>query len=113
MIYCKTKNGKIVEVFESNNQEIAEMNGFTTPCDKEIVQIRDGSYKFADEVTEADFLPTQAELNAEKIEQLKAELAATDYKCLKYIDGAISESEYAEVKAYRAELRRQINELEA
>lgn len=56
--------------------------------------------------------PTQAELNAREIERLKAELSATDYKCLKYVDGALTESEYAEIKAYRADLRRQINELE-
>lgn len=56
--------------------------------------------------------PTQEELNAVEIERLKAELIATDYKCLKYVDGALSESEYAEVKAYRAELRQRINELQ-
>ena len=48
----------------------------------------------------------------DKIAKLKGELASTDYKCLKYVDGALTESEYAEVKAYRAELREQINELE-
>jgi hypothetical protein len=57
--------------------------------------------------------PTQEELNAMEVERIKAELASTDYKCLKYVDGALSESEYAEVKAYRAELRQRINELEA
>lgn len=56
--------------------------------------------------------PTEAEQNAMEIERLKAELASTDYKCLKYIDGAISEEEYAEVKAYRAKLRAKINKLE-
>lgn len=56
--------------------------------------------------------PTEEELNANKIEQLKAELSATDYKCLKYVDGALTEEEYAEVKKYRADLRKQINELE-
>ena len=56
--------------------------------------------------------PTQEELNAMEIERLKAELSATDYKCLKYVDGALTESEYAEVRAYRAELRAKINELE-
>lgn len=56
--------------------------------------------------------PTQEELNAVEIERLKAELAATDYKCLKYVDGALSESEYAEVKAYRQALRDKINSLE-
>lgn len=56
--------------------------------------------------------PTQEEINAMEIARLKAELSATDYKCLKYVDGALTESEYAEVKAYRAELRARINELE-
>lgn len=56
--------------------------------------------------------PSLEEINEAEIQQLKAELSATDYKCLKYVDGAISESEYAEVKAYRAELRQKINELQ-
>ena len=56
--------------------------------------------------------PTQEELNRAEVERLKAELSATDYKCLKYVDGALSDSEYAEVREYRAELRRKINELE-
>ena len=56
--------------------------------------------------------PTQEELNAAEIERLKAELAGTDYKCLKYIDGALTEEEYIEVRNYRAELREKINELE-
>ena len=55
--------------------------------------------------------PTQEELNAMEVERLKSELASTDYKCLKYVDGALSEEEYAETKAYRAELRAKINEL--
>lgn len=67
----------------------------------------DGHY-----VERPPYVPTQEEINAGKIAELKAELASTDYKCLKYVDGAISESEYAEIKAYRAELRRKINELE-
>ena len=55
--------------------------------------------------------PTQEELNAIEIERLKSELASTDYKCLKYVDGALTYEEYAEVKAYRASLRARINEL--
>jgi len=58
------------------------------------------------------YVPTQAEINAEKIAELKAELASTDYKCLKYVDGALTEEEYAETKKHRADLRKQINELE-
>lgn len=55
--------------------------------------------------------PTQEELNAMEVERLKSELASTDYKCLKYVDGALTEEEYAEVKKYRADLRAKINEL--
>ena len=55
---------------------------------------------------------TEEELRLQKIEQLKLELANTDYKTLKFVDGALTEEEYAEVRAQRAELRRQINELE-
>ena len=47
-----------------------------------------------------------------EIEQLKAQLAATDYKCLKYADGALTEEEYAPIKADRATWRARINELE-
>ncbi len=56
--------------------------------------------------------PTQEERDAAEIERLKAELAATDYKCLKYVDGALTEEEYAEIKKYRQELRDRINQLE-
>lgn len=72
MIYCKTENGIIVEVFETDNQELAELNGFTTPCEREIVRIHDGSYKFADETTEEDFLPTLEEVKQDKIAELKS-----------------------------------------
>lgn len=56
--------------------------------------------------------PTQEEINEAEIQRLKGELASTDYKCLKYVDGALSAEEYSEVRAYRAELRTRINELE-
>ncbi len=56
--------------------------------------------------------PTQEEKNEMEISQLKAELASTDYKCLKYIDGVLTEEEYAEVRAYRQELRNKINILQ-
>ena len=67
----------------------------------------DGHY-----VERPPYVPTQEEINAGKIAELKQKLAETDYKCLKYVDGAISDEEYAEVRAYRTELRRKINELE-
>ena len=113
MIYCRTdENGNIISLFETNNKELAKLNGYDTPCEREIVQVYNGTYKFAEDVTEEDFKPTQKQINETEIARLKSELSATDYKCLKYVDGALSESEYAETKAYRAELRQRINELQ-
>lgn len=40
-------------------------------------------------------------------------LNATDYKCLKHMDGALTDEEYADVKALRQECRDKINELQA
>ena len=66
------------------------------------------------EESETDYVvpAEKVEPNLEKIAKLQAELSATDYKCLKYVDGALSDEEYAEVRAYRAELRAKINELQ-
>ena len=46
------------------------------------------------------------------IELLKARLAESDYKTLKYVEGALTEEEFIESCAIRAELRREINEIE-
>jgi hypothetical protein len=48
----------------------------------------------------------------EEISELKQKLSDTDYKCLKYVDGALTDEEYAEVKSERQSLRDRINELE-
>lgn len=48
-----------------------------------------------------------------QIEEIKAQLNATDYKALKYMEGWLSEEKYAPVKAQRQALRDRINELEA
>lgn len=52
-----------------------------------------------------------AEINAE-IATLKGELAATDYKAIKYAEGWITAKEYAEEKEQRQAWRDRINELE-
>lgn len=41
----------------------------------------------------------------------KQYLKSTDYKAIKYAEGAISEEEYAPIKAERARARERINEL--
>lgn len=47
-----------------------------------------------------------------RIAYLKAELADTDYLCLKFTDGALSEEEYAPIRRQRAAYRAEINALQ-
>jgi hypothetical protein len=48
-----------------------------------------------------------------EIVALKSLLTDTDYQCLKYAEGALTEAEFADTKAKRAAWREKINELEA
>lgn len=47
-----------------------------------------------------------------RIAYLKAELADSDYLCLKFTDGALSEDEYAPIRRQRAAYRAEINALQ-
>ena len=67
-----------------------------------------GEYRIVDI---ADSRPTRENVYAE-IEQCKAQLASTDYQCLKYAEGELTEDEYAPVRELRKQLRKQINALE-
>lgn len=59
------------------------------------------------------FVPyTEKELAKIEIAELKAKLAATDYKAIKYAEGVLSATEYAETKAQREAWRNRINTLE-
>ena len=49
----------------------------------------------------------------QRIAELKTKLSESDYKTLKYFEGALDEDEYAEYCSLRAAWRREINELEA
>lgn len=55
---------------------------------------------------------TEKELAEREIVTLKAKLSATDYKAIKYAEGVLSASEYAETKAQREAWRSRINTLE-
>ncbi len=62
------------------------------------------------------FLPYERSedcVRAEKILSLKRNLAETDYKLMKHMDGALTEEEYNAVRDQRAVWRKQINDLEA
>lgn len=60
-----------------------------------------------------DFLNNFTTGRKYEILRLKAQLAASDYKTLKYVEGLISEEDYAPIKAARQELRDRINALES
>lgn len=47
-----------------------------------------------------------------RISELKKELRDTDYKAIKYSDGAYTEEQYAPVRAARAACREEINRIE-
>ena len=107
MKFVKLKDNKVIEISEADTfNDFLKLNNFV-PAD----DLTDEQKQECEAIEKAnEYVEPSAEQN--KIEELKAQLSATDYKCLKYIDGALTEEEYAEVRAYRAELRRQINELE-
>ena len=50
--------------------------------------------------------------NEAKIEKLKKLLSDTDYMCLKHMDGALTDAEYAKTKSQRQAWRDEINQLE-
>lgn len=52
------------------------------------------------------------ETTEETISQLKQNLSNTDYLCLKYAEGELTEEEYAPIKAQRKAWRAEINRLE-
>ena len=49
----------------------------------------------------------------DNIQQLKRKLLQTDYQAIKYAEGALTEEEYAPIKAQRQVWRDEINALEA
>lgn len=55
---------------------------------------------------------TEQELATREINELKAKLVSTDYKAIKYAEGALTAEEYAPTKAERQSWRDRINELE-
>ncbi len=92
--------------------------------DSDFQALECGAKCISDDLTAViDYVKTGAELLQEEIErkneeirfqiyELKARLAATDYKTLKFVEGEITEEEYAEIRELRKALRAEINLLE-
>lgn len=66
----------------------------------------------AEEIAQHRAFEKSAEYKQMQIMQLKAQLAETDYKAIKFAEGWISAEEYAPIKAERQRIRNKINELE-
>ena len=56
--------------------------------------------------------PTEEEIKAARIAELKANLSATDYVVIKIAEGAATTEEYTDIIAQRAQWRIEIRELE-
>lgn len=104
LLMTKVNNGTeeqpdIVHTFSSVSMEWSEGN-------EEIAkrEAYNGEYTIEDDGIELTV--------EEQIADLKAQLAATDYKAIKYAEGWLTEEEYAPIRAERQVIRDQINELE-
>lgn len=70
------------------------------------IVVRDGNFSIC-----LEYSQRQKEQYAE-IAELKQKLADTDYKALKYADGALSSEEYEPIREQRQKWRDKINEIE-
>lgn len=68
--------------------------------------------KLNDEILEnPNYIENRAEIEAQ-IKDYKELLSNSDYKALKYMEGYLTDEEYAETKLQRQEWRNKINDLE-
>lgn len=74
-----------------------------------IEPLGDGTYKITEIVIPE---PTEYEKAQARIAELKAEIAAVDYKQFKYLRGELTAEEWEEVKAYIQTRTAEINDLE-
>lgn len=102
----QTNEASPLNVFDGTDTEWAISQGFV---EQEVEQGYDCEWYLAGHAPQKP----QAMIAAERIVELKALLAGTDYKAIKYSEGVVSEEEYAETKALRIAWRAEINQLEA
>ena len=93
--------------FYKDNYDLTEYSTCANWCNNNNATIEDkGAYY--EVVKIAPYVPTKEE----QVQALKAQLASTDYVAIKIAEGVATKEEYADVLAKRAELRKQINDLE-
>lgn len=122
MKYVYSKGGEFCSSTFTGSPEIALTSGYKEVSDEMYTKLltRDAHWvneELVDRVKPQEEKDAEAEaariatIDAE-IAELKAELAGTDYKAIKYAEGWITEKEYEETKAQRQAWRDRINELE-
>lgn len=95
----------------TNVPVIEEKEGF-----KRFFNLETNEWFYKEEEKEKEpepYKPTPLDEARNELYRLKGELQATDYKCLKFVDGCYTEEEYAEIKAQRQALRDAINAQQA
>lgn len=78
--------------------------------------LKDGTMQFNDSLTAIIAVPENEIISNQKstrIAELKSYLSATDYQSHKHADGAMTEEEFAPIRAQRQAWRDEINVLEA
>ena len=94
---------------EPYNFQIVEVPDDRLDCDFSDFDLKRKKYVFCEEKYQKR---KEKENAAAKVEDLKAKLAETDYKAIKFAEGVISGAEYEDTKRLRAGFREEINNLE-
>ena len=132
MMYIWNSKSNSFDGYEPQYEEHTDENGnverVEIPCDKTLYTQEQVDAIFAGRganqvLKDVNGVPTYVNLytdaeltvqaNKKRIAELKALLQATDYQAIKYIEGFISETDYAPIKAQRRAWRDEINALEA
>lgn len=123
MKYVYSKGGEFCSSTFTGSRDIAFRSGYKEVSDEMYAKLLTREAHWVNEEL-VDRVKPQEEKDAEaeaarisaidaEIAELKAELAGTDYKAIKYAEGWITAEEYEETKAQRQAWRDRINELEA
>ena len=111
MYYRLDSNGNIID---------CSLDYYSFDCletDRTIIRDLKGHLVFEDKIDMNALEKEKKALEFENDRQkylsiVESRLQESDYKCLKFVDGALSESEYASIRAEREKLRLCYNELE-
>ena len=105
---------KINYILDANNY-IIEYREIPFSADEPYIEIPDEIeiHPYVDKVINGVFTSGEETIiKKNRILELKEMLAATDYQTLKFMDGALSEEEYAPIRAKRQAYRNEINLIE-